>query len=597
MLKLKLGAAVLCALALAGCGGGGSLGSGETTGGTTGETPVPTIASLVLLRSSPQLSSDAATSANGVTLTAIAKDGNNNLLADQAVTFSADSGALQVVAATTDVTGTASAVLSTGGDPTNRTISVTARSGGLSQTTTVDVVGTSLSVSGLDSTQFNVATNYTATLTDASGAGIAGIPVLVETDPENTLSARTLTTNGAGQVTVTLTAAKANSTLTFSALGVTTTKSITVSADQFTIISPNTAGKEVNIGTSQELRVRWLRNGAPVADNTLVRFAVTRGTLSPAATGLTVNGEASVRISSTEAGPSTIVVSSDAFSKPTITGSLEFVATTPASIDVQASPARIATNESSEITVIVRDPNNNLVKNATVDFTLSDGTTGNISAPSAVTNSQGIAKVTFNATSQSSATRSVTVSARVRGTSITDSAAITVGSRAVGVTIGFGSQIIAKDEATYQLPFTVIVTDSAGNPVPDARFTLSAVPVAFRKGTFASTSVICPNEDVNLNDIADPSEDADNDGVLEPGRVATVPSTVTLDADGSGRFLLTYPKDRGQFVQVRVIGVATVAGTETTAIRTLWLSIAEGDEDNLPGVSPYGVIGSCASPD
>jgi len=48
---------------------------------------------------------------------------------------------------------------------------------------------------------------------------------------------------------------------------------------------------------------------------------------------------------------------------------IEFIATVPASIDVQASPATIATQGSqSTITRLVRDRQNNLVEGQTVNF-------------------------------------------------------------------------------------------------------------------------------------------------------------------------------------------------------------------------------------
>ena len=68
---------------------------------------------------------------------------------------------------------------------------------------------------------------------------------------------------------------------------------------------------------------------------------------------------------------------------------MTFVATTPASIDVQASPSTIQTNGQSTIIAIVRDANNNLVEGQTVDFQLTDKTGGSISVASAVTDVQG----------------------------------------------------------------------------------------------------------------------------------------------------------------------------------------------------------------
>src|SRR5690606_36587510 len=152
--------------------------------------------------------------------------------------------------------------------------------------------------------------------------------------------------------------------------------------------------------------------------------------------------------------------------------------------------------QSSEITAIVRDANNNLVKNQNVDFSLSDLTTGTLSAPTAVTNSRGLARVTYTAGSLNSSTQGVTVTATLRRTGISDSELLTVGGRPASIVIGYGSEITSKDDSTYQLPFTAIVTDSAGNPAIDSVFRLSVHATGYREGTFAAVSAECPNEDV-----------------------------------------------------------------------------------------------------
>lgn len=604
---IRHGVAVFAVLALAACGGGAELGDGggsslggsTTGGGTTGGTTTPDVATLTLLASTPQLSSNASAISDGVTLTAIVKDSNNNVVPGVTVQFgTSDSAEINVSnPATTDVNGRATAVVTTGGDPQNRTIRVKASAGSLDSVSNIDVVGTTLSISGLDSTQISVDTPYTILLTDSAGDGIAGKTVNLTTDSGNTITPSSAVTNSAGQVTVTLNATKASSTLTATVLGMTVNKAITVSTDQFTFTSP-AAATEVNLGVSKALKVRWLRGGAAVPDGTVINFTATRGTLL-ATSATTTAGVATVNIKSNEAGFSEITASSTALSKPTASLTVEFVATTPDMLDVQASPAVLATNQTSEISAIVRDPDNNLVKNATVDFSLSDLTGGVLSAASAVTNSQGLAKVTYTATSQASASQNVVVTGQVRGTSISDNAMLTVGARAVSITLGTGAQIQAKDSSTYQDPWTVLINDSAGNPVTDAEFTLSIKSLEFRKGRRNAlvSALDCGNEDGNYNDIIDPGEDKDSDGILEPGRVATVPTTVTLDADGTKQFLITYPKEFGDFVKVRLTGVAHVAGTETTESRDFWLSIAAADATSLPNDSPFGIdTSSCSSP-
>ena len=561
--------------------------------------------SLTLLASSPQLASDADDVTEGVTLTAIVKDINNNVLPGVTVVFStADSAELNVVnPAVTDSNGRVQATLTTGGDPQNRTIVVAASAGVLLKTQAIDVFGTRLEVTGPEFVQFNVPSQYIALLTDAAGAPVAGRTVQFSASAGSSVTPAVATTNASGIVTVQLTAQTSPSTLTATALGLTAaTDAITVSTDNFSFSSlPSTsAGPEtISIdGAAQPVQVRWLRNGSPLV-GAEVRFALTRGQIEGSPVALTdAGGYAEVNIASTQAGFSTIAASGVSIGSPSTTAAVEFVATIPFRVTVQASPSTVAASQSSDISAVVRDVNNNLVKNQVVEFSLSDLTTGTLSAPTAVTNSQGLALVTYTAGPLNSATQGVTVTGTISGTAVTDSEHLTVGGRPASIVIGTGSEIIIKDESTYQDPFTVLVADSAGNPAPDATFRLSVRSVGYFEGTFGDLSVECLNEDLNDNDIleANLGEDLNGNGRLDPARVATIDSTITLDPDGSGQFFLTYPKDRGGFVNVEITGIATVSGTETTAKRTIVLRIAEEDVDNLPGVSPYGVDKNCATP-
>ncbi|AXQ28439.1 hypothetical protein D0B54_06975 [Solimonas sp. K1W22B-7] len=615
--------AAVAALALSACGGG-SVGE---DGGTDPTTPVP--AQLTLLASSPQLASDASAVTQGVSLIAIVKDNNNNAMAGVTVVFSTpDSGEIVVTnPAVTDDTGRVTAVLTTGGDPQNRIIDVSASVTGTSlrQTVSIGVVGTQLNVTGASSTQINTDTPYTVSLVDAAGDGISGQRVDVTTNAGNTVTPSSFVTNAAGQGVVMLRGTQAATRLTVTSLGLTQTVNVAVSTDQFRFVAPPagaqvTEGSEVNIGPSRTLAVQWLTGAAgnPVA-NQPVEFRATHATLSATTVMTNASGIATVQVSSLQAGPTTVVASSTVLTRPSATLNFEFVATTPASISVQGVPANVSVNQTSEINATVFDANNNLVKNQTVDFTLNDITGGVLSSPSAVTNSQGIARITYTASSQTSAADGVVVTGRVRGTGIQGQARLTVGARAVSIQFGTGAELIVKDVSTYQMPWTVIVQDSSGNPVSDAVFTLAIQPIEYTKGlradAFAGTATECVSEDAqpqfagrgwNFNDILDsldingngaidPGETEDNNGngSLTPGRPASVPRTVALQTDGTGRFDVTYPKEFGYFVRVRLIGTVRVNGTETRQTRDFDLAATENDFDNLPSESPYGTSNSC----
>lgn len=593
-------------------GNGGGVGGGDTP-----------LSSLVLLAGAPTLSSDASGVAAGITLTAITKDANNNVVPGVAVVFAtSDSAEINVVnPAVTDLNGRVQAVVTTGGDPANRTINVTAKAGNLESSVAIDVIGTSIDISGPASTQFDVPTEYTVQVIDAAGNGIPDRTVEVTTEGGNTLAAETLVTNDFGQVAVRFTGVLPESSLTAMALGLTDTQNITVSQDEFTLkvselgsddalvssADTDQSVPELLIGQKYEMQVQWLRQGSPVdelqQEDIQIDFGATRGMVDEAQVEI-VNGLADITFQSAQAGKSILTASSQFSSQPSARVTVEFVAITPSTIVVQANPSNVPRNQTTEITAVVRDAANNLVKNVTVEFSLDDPSTGTLSSPTAVTNSQGVAQITYTASSQSSPTEGVAITGKVQGNvGINDEARVTVGGIAANISLGTGSQILIKDESTYQLPFTVSVTDSASNPVPDADVRLTLSAKRYFEGVFGAITPPggCPNEDINDNDILDPGEntsvaiDDEAEETLQPGRVATVPATVTLDEDGTGQFLVSYAKSFGEFVEVEITATVKVSGTETTAKSLFLLKVAEGDVDNLPGISPYGVDGDCAT--
>nr|MBV6628313.1 hypothetical protein [Oceanococcus sp. HetDA_MAG_MS8] len=154
-----------------------------------GGQPVPEKISLIA--DATELLSGSVLTTEGVTITALVTDANNRLLENQTVNFSSrlidgevtnvsDAGTLNVTRPTTNATGTAEAVLSTGGNPRARVIEVSATVDGFEEASSVNnllinVVGTTLELNGpttLGANQANV--EYVASLTDSLGRGIRG---------------------------------------------------------------------------------------------------------------------------------------------------------------------------------------------------------------------------------------------------------------------------------------------------------------------------------------------------------------------------------------------------------------------------------------
>lgn len=632
---LRLAAISLLLALFAACSGGG-IGAergnndpgpvtdpGDGGGDDPGDPPPATVASVALLASSASLRSDADSPGEGVTLTALVRDSANNAIPDQVVSFSTsatDGGSISPSNPTTDSNGFAQVEITTGGDARNRRITVTARSGGQSDSLQLAVGGTTLAINGPSSIGSGDVANFSATLLNAGSEGISFETVTISSSAGNTLSSTSLETDENGIVEFTLTGDLGGTdTLTVSALGITSTQTVVVSAFDASITAP-ADGTQVELGTNQTIEATLLQNGAAAAGQPL-EFSTTRGTLTVTSGTTDANGMLSTQISSNgpgSAGPAIVTVNGPEGSSNQI--NLQFVAADPASINVQASPDSVPVNGSSQIRAVVRDANNNLVANQTVDFSLTDSTGGALSAGQATTNSQGLATVTYTAGGVNSGSEDVVVRAGIDtdndgdidANDVQNTTNLTVGGQALRVVIGTGNTIFEPNETQYQQPFTVIITDAAGNPAPaSTQFRVQILHTEFRTGRYVATDVDnppdgepdefvqfvvdqCPSEDLNNNGILDAADnDANNNGLLEPFAAATAPGDLTLDENGSVQFNVTYPQDHNGWTQIRLTATATVSGTESSNSTTFYLQGLASDFSQVdvppPGVvSPYG---------
>jgi len=618
---------ILGMILLSGCGAGDS-----------GDKPAPTpdpgttgVASMKLLVSNPQLNSDGATT---VALTAVVLDSNNRTLPDKTVSFFADSGVLTVASGTTDASGTATATLGTGGDPTNRVIHLTASAGAVSVPNTVTVTGTTLSISGAASLSFGDSTPLTIFLKDSAGAGILGKTITVTSLKGNTLSAATYVTNASGQATVNVAATVGGADkITASAIGATKEFDLTVNTAILTFITPSSAAvTEIPIETNRSVTVEYVSGTTPQAGVT-VNFLTTRGVLSSSAATTGADGRATVTVSSTNSGPGQLTAAVAA--GPTSQVAVEFVATTVSSLDLKASPAAIGTNsggsetEKSLITATVRDANNNLVKNKTVSFTIvSDVSGGRLSPASAITDSSGSASTYFIAGASTGGLGGVTIRATVLGTSpsVTTTTALTVAKKALFISLATGPTIIKVDPNKYQQDYVALVTDSAGNPVVGATVVATITPVYYAKGYFiwpkgatswqqvgtleAPSSTrpdipACANEDgitgnpiYDFNGRLDPGEDQNGNGVLDPGNVASV-TAATTDSTGHATVSVVYARDYAYWVYAKLETFANdLKGSTASASVSFALPGYATDYTNQnaspPGnPSPFGMSTSC----
>ena len=619
---------VTAILSAGGMAAGSTITVTATSGSVTGKATVNVVAaqqSLTLLTSVPQIPSNGSTSA---TITALVRDATNNVVPNVPVVFQADSGSVSVVNGTTDTKGTATATLNAAGNLQNRTITVNATAGTSNSSVTVAVVGTSLAISGPSNLVQGGNGSYSITLTDSANTGIANQTVTLASTSGNTVPA-SVTTNSTGTATFTVTATKAgNDTITASALGLQAAQQVAVSNQSFSITAP-AANANLTVGVAAPVTVQWVASGT--AQTGTVTFAASRGTLSTSSSTLQADGtlNPAVTITSTTAGPSIISASAGGV---TAQVTVDFIATNPSSVSVQASPSTVVVQGQSTITATVIDPANNPVQGATVDFTLTDPTGGSLSQASAQTNAQGQATISYTASSGASAPNGVQIAAKVRSTTIGSTTTLTVGGQAVFLSLGTGNTIYAYSNTQYALPYTVQAVDASGKGLANAAISFSVKSVGYLEGfhmwvdadkfwdTVSTTTASDPHAflgvegvhgcqpaqvwELNGQIVSDQNNPPANSTLTTiPGLVVstaelgppTVPSqqSATTGTDGTAAVSLIYPKDHAYYVAVALTATATVQGTQSSTTAVFWIPGASADFNQLgvapPGpASPYG---------
>lgn len=586
---------------VAACGGGNKSTASTSVGSTAGGG-----AQVELVSSSSSVNS--ATSST-VTLTATVKDANNNVMEGQKVSFSADSGSLQVVAGTTDASGQATALLSAGGNKALRSIRVEAKSGTPIGVVNVNVVGNTLTVAGTPSPQRGQTFTLSFVLKDSGGTPITGVSATISSLLGNGLSATSVPLDYAGSGSVSYTANIAGSdTVRVTAAGVTKDYAVQVASDaDFVALSP-AANTLIAIGSSQLLTFQYSGAGAA---NLGVAFSTDRGTLSGASVQTDSDGKATVLITPSNAGAATVTASLTGLGK-TVTLPLLFSATTPAAVTVQASPTALPPNASGStlnqatIEAVVRDAVNNPVANYPVNFAITSGVGGSLSAASAVTDADGKAKVQYIAGSSTSAANGVTIAATAGSASA--STQLTINGSAVFISIFRGILMTALDANTYEVPFTVSVVDATGVAVTGREVALSVWPVGYGKGSLGwdATNNLwtlaqgvgsrnsCVNEDTNRDGQLNTGEDVNANGRLDPGLpINLAQSSVTTDSAGMATFKMRYGKQFAVWARAAVTAKATVSGTESSSTLTDWLPILVDDvgDQNVPPAARYSPFG------
>lgn len=601
-----------------------TLSTGEadsTTFSSTGSTTVSEEpASLELYANSIQLASSGS---DEVELIALVKNEQSVLMEGVEVSFSAASGdgvELQLTQPETAADGTARAILTSQNDASNRTVTITAGAGSLTQTVEITIAGTEVTINGASSVILNDSVDYTIRVQDSDGTSILNQDVVLSA-VNGTLSSTTVNTGANGQATVSYTASTSGEdTITAAALNAETSFTVQVQQDEFNFV--NLPTEEVPLGQPQTITVQWRQDNTPVVGQN-VTFSASRGVIAGNATVVTdAEGQASIDISANNAGISSITASASDGSGNVLVSALtqiEFIATTPHTLIADASPDIIGPDgQTSTISAVVRDVDGNLVKNSVVNFSVSDVSTGFVSPSQATTDSKGIATTVFTSGSVSTQDAVVVTAFVADDPAIDDEVVLTVGARAFDISLGTGNELEEATSTSYLKRFGVFVSDSAGQPVSGVNLTASVAPVKYVNGGeyrtgfwvfdddasqwVAIVNQNCETEDVNDNGILDTTprdEDTNEDGMLTPGLIGTIAfanGAAVTDENGYAELEYRYPRSYAIWYDAVISVFGQSTGSEASAKMRYTLSISADDvtdEGASPPANPFGVTDQC----
>lgn len=630
---------IALAIALSACGGGSSgadFGSNSNSNTTTTVTEEvedtvddgvdnssvqDNAAYLEVQASSKQLFSSGS---SPVILSAVVKDVDNNVINDANVSFSVDNRATL----DNDINegSIVTKKLTTGfGDDSkeNRTLTIVAKSGDLTETLEVDVVGTTLSLQGPENTAVNEPVDFFVKLADSDGNGLDRQLVSVVSEKGYPITSESgLETDSNGDLVLSYTALGFGSDkLTVEALGASSSQDIDVSSQNFVM---DASSDEIMVNTDGTISINWKVNDVPQAGKK-VFVRATRGLTDVTEVITDSNGVATFTISSETAGKT--VISAETEDGLITKIEKEFVAITPHYLSSVVSPSVISLFEKSTVITTVRDIDDNPVKNQRVIYVLKDTVGGEINNSVATTDSYGRAEINYTAGPTSSGLEGVVIDTYLESnTALTQTVTLTVGGDAHRLVVGMDNDVEEVDNVFYKATVGVIVTDSAGGPLANQEVDFSLVPTHYIKGfiepryedtydvdsgltflsftgwTYSSSSVVCPSEDLDNDSQKDDGEDINNNGILDPTNTATITGEGITDSQGKVTVDVIYPKSQAWWTTLQLKATAKVAGSEFVETSSVRLPVAETEVNDLIDqpvnqFSPFGLASDCMNPD
>lgn len=550
MQMIKRMAALALGLALAACGGGGSdAGAPPFPDGSSGGTAAT--ADLIFELSKATIAN---TGSDSVILTVTALDAARNTITATPVQVTADSDAIVTSPnAATGADGKLQATMTIGANRANRVVTVTATSGSVTKTATVQVFGAKI----------------TATL----------VPAVVAP-------------GGAGKVQYRLTD-QAGSPMVGQSVAVTATGFTPSEATGTTGVNGDYEFVYTAPGTAGSYQVSASAGGTSDVQTVSVQAASSVGPPSGVITSASVSANPSV-VGTNLAGSTTN--RSEVRALFLAAGNVP-VQRVRVRFDLAGDANAIGGSFTTGSEILYSDVNG-VVTSAYVPGTRSSPTNG------------VIVRACYAATDAALGTAAAPLCpAQIPPVPTTS---LTVTAEPLGVSIGT-NELIIVEELTYKKKFLVSVVDSAGRALPDVDLVASLDLTDYRKGFYTlvgdawakASNFVCANEDTNRNGVLEVGEDFDNDLRLDPGKSDVSVSLLQTKtrADGTAELQILYAKSFGSWVDVKItVAASGVAGTEGRAVYVLTpipvdaASIKNKDVPPAYAISPYGQAASCTNP-
>ncbi|HEY8977398.1 MAG TPA: hypothetical protein VIN75_24505 [Burkholderiaceae bacterium] len=442
----------------------------------------------------------------------------------------------------------------------------------------------------------------TATAVDANRNVVAGVPVTIVPDRNGVVTTSGSSTSATGVVNGVLGIGgdKSNRTIDVVVTSGTITKTVkvdVVGAQLTASAGAATAGQTATV----QYQLTDKNNGSIANEPIVITLNGTATNGTTDGNGLytysyTVPATATVSLSATAAGVTTqtsVTTSSSSTAAATGTVTSASVAANPATVNVNT-----AGSTSNFVTVrgLFLGAGNAPIQYVRVRFDLNgdpSGIGGTLAAGSGYvyTDANGVAQTTYTPGTRGSGNQQLTVRACWSETDFAAgtcpnaaTANVTVAQSGVSISI-FNNGKIGNDDtkAVYNLPYTVQVVDSVGQPIKGVLVTGSVdLPRYYRGYWDGSTGAwkyvnlnVCDNEDINRNNVLETysnsqKEDQNGSGKIEPyaADAAITPQSAgsdTTDAFGLAYFNLQYGQNVAWWDDFTLTFSAQVSGTEGKA--------------------------------